>query len=136
MTKFLQLLAVTGLGMGLILCLAYIAHAQEPKPPKIDQGAIGPQIPEARRAEGLPVSESKQLSEVQKLRLMVAYQKAVMAQAQMQQAVNDFNFQAETERKASGFPEGTRFDVKPEQNQVFVITPPTPENPAEPAVKK
>lgn len=85
-----------------------------------------------------------QLPEVVKLRLLAAYQKAVIAHVQTQgmqtaeqTAVAEFNNLAETERKAASLPEGTRFDVKIDAGQVLVISPPpSPKPEPTPEVKK
>lgn len=117
--------------LGLILCiLAWqaIGHAQS-----------GITVPTFKDSSSNP-----KLSEISELRLVVSYQKALMLKAPFDAAADAYSKLAESERKAAGLPEGTRFEVREDASrpsgwQVLVITPPAkvePPNGAEPAVKK
>lgn len=131
MTKLLRYMLVTGMMMVLILCMAYIAHAQTPEQNKA-------------QTQVLPMHMDQRLSELSELRLVVSYQKAIMLKAPFDAAADAYSKLAESERKAAGLPEGTRFEVREDASrpsgwQVLVITPPAkvePPKPAEPAVKK
>jgi hypothetical protein len=130
MNKFLRYLLVTGVMIALILCVAYIAHAQT--------------IPTSATGNAAIYTYKKELSELSELRLVVSYQKAIMLKAPFDAAAEAYSKLAESERKAAGLPEGTRFEVREDASrpsgwQVLVITPPAKVEPPkgdEPAVKK
>ena len=80
----------------------------------------------------------KPLPESSKLRLVVAFQSALLAQDQTQiaqrnlnEAVARFNAAQEAEAKSNDLPAGTTFRVNPDTKDVTVVPPPAPPAPVE-----
>lgn len=87
-------------------------------------------------------ADAPKLPEVSKLRLLAAYQKAVIAQkasqdaqAQLQAAINAFNVLAEKEIAENKLQKGSSFQVNVDSGEVTVIPPP-PEKPTDPTAPK
>jgi hypothetical protein len=88
-----------------------------------------------------PVPPKSQLSEVSRLRVLAAYQKAIIAQVgtqaaqqKMNEAVQEYQKAADEAVEENKLPKGTRLNVNVDTGEVTTIAPP-PE-PVKPEAKK
>src|SRR5882762_2214415 len=88
-------------------------------------------------AANLQAADTPKFNEVSKLRLVAAYQKAVIESVKLQSAqksasdaVNAFNAMCESETKTAGLPKGTNCQVNLDTQEVSAVLP-APEKKAE-----
>jgi hypothetical protein len=87
--------------------------------------------------------DAAKVSELEKLKIINAYQAAVIAQVDaaraneaVQKAIGSYNAVLDETRKAHAWPDGTKIELNGERTDVTVVLPTKPADAAPPPVKK